>query len=90
MDNALTRLKVNLKNWSFDVEAKYGIDENEARQLIAEIETKEDVVSVLEDIKADLWMAGFNMAGEYQGVWVRFNKIDEIFAKYLEGKNDND
>lgn len=42
MNGALTRLKVNLKNWSFNIEPKYGIDKNEAEEIIEEIEELEE------------------------------------------------
>ena len=29
--------------------------------------------------RADLWMHGMNMSGEYQGVWVRFKDIEMVF-----------
>ena len=40
MEN-LIKLKVNLKNWSWRVEPKFVLDENDAKALIAEIETIE-------------------------------------------------
>ena len=42
--------------------------------------------NVLEDIKAELWMEGMNMTGEYQGVWVRFRDIEKIIEKHISGK----
>lgn len=41
-NNALKRLKVNLKNWSWNVESKYTIDKNEAKEIIEEIEELEE------------------------------------------------
>ena len=42
MEN-LIKLAVNLKNWSWKVEPKFVLDENDARALIAEIaKLKED------------------------------------------------
>ena len=46
-------------------------------------------VSVLEDIKAELWMEGMNMVGEYQGVWVRFKDIEKAIDKHINGANTN-
>lgn len=40
MEN-LIRLKVNLKNWSFNVAPAFKLDENDAKGLIAEIENIE-------------------------------------------------
>ena len=37
MNDALMRLMVNLKNWSWNVEPQYKIDENEAKEIIKEI-----------------------------------------------------
>ena len=31
----------------------------------------------------DIYMAGVNMAGEYQGCWVRFKDIEAIVNEYL-------
>ena len=39
-------------------------------------------MSVLEDIKSELWMEGMNMGGEYQGVWVRFKDIEKAIDKH--------
>lgn len=44
------------------------------------------VKSVLEDIKAELWMEGMNMTGEYQGVWVRFKAIEKIIDNHISEK----
>ena len=30
-----------------------------------------------------IYMAGVNMAGEYQGCWVRFKEIEKIVNKYV-------
>jgi hypothetical protein len=38
---ALTILKNNLKNWPWHLEAKFGIDENEAAAIIKDIEVLE-------------------------------------------------
>lgn len=40
MEN-LVKLKVNLKNWSFHVAPAFKLDENDAKELIAEIEKLE-------------------------------------------------
>lgn len=37
----LIKLKVNLKNWSWSVEPKFVLDENDAKGLIEEIEAIE-------------------------------------------------
>ena len=31
-----------------------------------------------EKVKSELWMEGMNMAGEYQGVWVRYRDIERV------------
>lgn len=41
MEN-LIKLKVNLKNWSWSVEPKFVLDENDAKGLIEEIEAIEE------------------------------------------------
>ena len=43
-------------------------------------------LSVIEDIKAELWMEGMNMTGEYQGVWVRYRDIERVIDKHISGK----
>ena len=43
---------------------------------------KDEGSEVLDKIKADLWMEGMNMTGEYQGVWVRYRDIERIIDKY--------
>lgn len=45
-------------------------------------------VDVLDKIKADLWMEGMNMTGEYQGVWVRYRDIERIIDKCKAGRSD--
>ena len=35
-------------------------------------------------LKNDLWMAGVNLTGEYQGVWVRYRDISRIIDKHIE------
>lgn len=42
-----------------------------------------NAMSVIDDIKADLWMEGMNMTGEYQGVWVRFRDIEKVMDKHI-------
>lgn len=37
----------------------------------------------IEAIRNDIWMAGMNMTGEYQGIWVRFKEIERIFDEYI-------
>ena len=54
---------------------------NKLTDAISEQALKQD--SVLDDIKADLWMEGMNMAGEYQGVWVRFRDIEKVIDKHI-------
>lgn len=39
---------------------------------------------VLDQIKAEIWMEGMNMAGEYKGVWIRFKDIEAIIDKHIE------
>lgn len=39
---------------------------------------------IFQKIESDLWDAGVNMGGEYQGVWVRFKDIEKVFDKYYE------
>ena len=31
----------------------------------------------------DIYMAGVNMTGEYQGCWVRFKEIEKIVDRYV-------
>lgn len=31
----------------------------------------------------EIYMAGVNMAGEYQGCWVRFKEIEKIIDRYV-------
>ena len=38
---------------------------------------------IFDDIKAELWMEGMNMTGEYQGVWVRFRDIEKVIDKHI-------
>lgn len=34
----------------------------------------------------EIYMEGVNMAGEYQGCWVRFKDIEKIVDKYVKGE----
>lgn len=36
-------------------------------------------------IMCEIYMEGVNMAGEYQGCWVRFKDIEKIVDKYIKG-----
>lgn len=36
----------------------------------------------------EIYMKGVNMAGEYQGCWVRFKEIEKIVDKYFRGEED--
>lgn len=36
-----------------------------------------------EKTELELWDHGVNMGGEYQGVWVRFRDIEEVFKNVL-------
>ena len=38
------------------------------------------------DMLYDIYMAGVNMTGEYQGCWVRFKDIERIVSKHIGGK----
>lgn len=38
------------------------------------------------DMMYDIYMEGVNMAGEYQGCWVRFKDIENIVERYLVRK----
>ena len=38
---------------------------------------------IFDDIKAELWMEGMNMTGEYQGAWVRFRDIEKVIDKHI-------
>ena len=61
------------------------------------IDKLDNTINTIEQIKTDalydIYMAGVNMAGEYQGCWVRFNDIenivDEHFRKVLGDRDDN-
>lgn len=44
---------------------------------------------VLDQIKAEIWMEGMNMAGEYKGVWIRFKDIEEIIDKHIKEEMDD-
>ena len=44
------------------------------------------LIRAIEDIKAELWMEGMNMTGEYQGVWVRYRDIERVIDKHISGK----
>lgn len=58
----------------------------EHRQLaewLIELKRKRQVI---EDIKAELWMEGMNMTGEYQGVWVRYRDIERVIDKHISGE----
>lgn len=46
--------------------------------------------SVLQDIKSELWMEGMNMAGEYQGVWVRYRDIERVIDKHISESEDKE
>ena len=39
---------------------------------------------VLANIRRDIWDAGVNMGGEYQGVWTRFRDVEKAFDKALK------
>lgn len=34
------------------------------------------------EIRSELWDKGVNMSGEYQGVWVRYKDIEDVFDKH--------
>jgi len=38
------------------------------------------------DMLYDIYMAGVNMTGEYQGCWVRFKDIERIVSKHTGEK----
>ena len=42
----------------------------------------------LSQILYEMYMAGVNMTGEYQGCWVRFKDIQNIINKHFENKNE--
>ena len=52
--------------------------------------TKNEIEQIKKDILHDIYMSGVNMAGEYQGCWVRFkdaeNIINEQFEKVLNNE----
>lgn len=39
----------------------------------------EDIVAKM---KYEIWMEGVNMTDEYQGVWIRYKKVEAIIDKY--------
>ena len=41
----------------------------------------------LSQILYEIYMAGVNMSGEYQGCWVRFKDIENIINKHFENKS---
>lgn len=43
----LIELMVNLKNWNFEIESAYKIDENEARKIINSVEITTDKIQQL-------------------------------------------
>lgn len=51
----------------------------EYKELTIEHEQKIDKLAMMYEI----YMAGVNMAGEYQGCWVRFEEIEKIVDKYV-------
>lgn len=62
-------------NFVYNDSTKYDI----LKRMLIILQTPLDVSNMLYDI----YMAGVNMAGEYKGVWVRFNDIETIVNKYV-------
>ena len=46
--------------------------------------TNEKLSQIKKDMCLDIYMAGVNMTGEYQGCWVRFRDIENIINKHLK------
>lgn len=69
-----------------DSDAKEFIDDFNVIFDLA-IKALEQEPSVLQDIKSELWMEGMNMAGEYQGVWVRYRDIERVIDKHISEKD---
>lgn len=42
-----------------------------------------EIKTIFENIKREIWDEGMNMGGEYQGVWVRFRDIERIIDKHM-------
>ena len=61
----------------------------EVKRLIGKREESGFCQKVLDQIKAELWMEGMNMTGEYQGVWVRFRDIERIIDKYIAEESED-
>lgn len=51
--------------------------------------TNEELNDVLADIKSQCWDSGVNMAGEYQGVWVRFKDVERIVDEHIKNAADH-
>lgn len=47
------------------------------------IDSKAETQEKIKNMLYDIYMAGVNMSGEYQGCWVRFKDIEEIVNKYI-------
>ena len=64
--------------------------EETVEEIIDNAPTVEAVpLSVIEDIKSEIWDSGMNFGGEYQGVWIRYRDIDNIINKHISGKGMN-
>lgn len=50
--------------------------------------TREKIEQIKEDALRDIYMAGVNMTGEYQGCWVRFKDIENIVNEHFSGGLD--
>ncbi len=46
--------------------------------------TNEKLSQIKKDMCFDIYMAGVNMTGEYQGCWVRFRDVENIVERYLK------
>ena len=67
---------------SLKVDEMYQLEKEDADEFISK--------KVIEDIRAELWDSGMNMTGEYQGIWVRYRDIEQIFDKHINGKDQNE
>lgn len=71
------------------------MNKNNLEKLVVQIDeiiNKHDIImkisqDELSQILYEMYMAGVNMTGEYQGCWVRFKDIENIINKHFENKS---
>ena len=57
-----------------------GMTDKQINEIIVAFEVK---TLELQHMMYDIYMAGVNMTGEYQGCWVRFRDIENIANNYF-------